>query len=42
MKKLDEEYTSNLALCKQKELVTSHEAFAYLARDYGLIQHAVL
>lgn len=27
-----------LANCTSKDLVTSHEAFGYLARDYGLIQ----
>jgi zinc transport system substrate-binding protein len=42
MQKLDETYTKTLASCKQKEFVTSHEAFAYLARDYGVTQHAVL
>ena len=35
---LDTSYTETLKLCKKKELVTSHEAFAYLARDYGLVQ----
>lgn len=38
---LDTKYTDTLKLCKRKELVTSHEAFAYLARDYGLTQIAV-
>jgi zinc transport system substrate-binding protein len=38
---LDAKYTETLKLCKRKELVTSHEAFAYLARDYGLTQVAV-
>jgi zinc transport system substrate-binding protein len=38
---LDAKYTETLKLCKRKELVTSHEAFAYLARDYVLTQVAV-
>lgn len=38
LKTLDTKYTETLKLCKKKELVTSHEAFAYLARDYRLTQ----
>lgn len=34
--KLDGEYKSGLASCKLKTFVTSHEAFAYLAKRYGL------
>jgi len=34
--KLDSEYKSGLANCKLKTFVTSHEAFAYLAKRYGL------
>jgi zinc transport system substrate-binding protein len=34
--KLDSEFTSGLANCKLKTFVTSHEAFAYLAKRYGL------
>ncbi|MFB6726212.1 metal ABC transporter substrate-binding protein [Kribbella sp. NPDC056345] len=34
--KLDGEYKSGLANCKLKTFVTSHEAFAYLAKRYGL------
>ena len=41
LKALDTKYADTLKLCKRKELVTSHEAFAYLARDYGLLQVAV-
>ncbi|MFK4086317.1 metal ABC transporter substrate-binding protein [Kribbella sp. NPDC020789] len=33
---LDSEYKSGLANCKLKTFVTSHEAFAYLAKRYGL------
>jgi zinc transport system substrate-binding protein len=35
---LDAKYTSGLASCKDKYLVTSHAAFYYLARDYNLNQ----
>jgi zinc transport system substrate-binding protein len=38
---LDSEYRSGLANCKRKEIVTSHEAFGYLAEDYGLQQVAI-
>lgn len=41
LKALDTKFSDTLKLCKRKELVTSHEAFAYLARDYGLTQMAV-
>ncbi|MFF1820280.1 metal ABC transporter substrate-binding protein [Kribbella sp. NPDC058245] len=34
--KLDTEYKTGLANCKLKTFVTSHEAFAYLAKRYGL------
>jgi zinc transport system substrate-binding protein len=34
--KLDTEYKTGLADCKLKTFVTSHEAFAYLAKRYGL------
>jgi zinc transport system substrate-binding protein len=34
--KLDSEYKSGLSDCKLKTFVTSHEAFAYLAKRYGL------
>jgi zinc transport system substrate-binding protein len=35
---LDAEYREGLANCKRREIVTSHEAFAYLAERYGLEQ----
>jgi zinc transport system substrate-binding protein len=38
---LDREYRSGLANCKRTEIVTSHEAFGYLAQDYGLQQVAI-
>lgn len=39
---LDVSYTEWLKNCSQKEIVTSHEAFWYLARDYGFSQHAIM
>lgn len=38
---LDEEYETGLASCTERTLVTSHEAFGYLARRYGLEQIGV-
>jgi len=38
---LDNEYTEGLKECSQRTFVTSHEAFAYLARDYNLTQVSV-
>jgi zinc transport system substrate-binding protein len=38
---LDQEYQQGLAHCQRKEIVTSHEAFGWLARRYGLEQHAI-
>lgn len=35
---LDQEYKSGLKSCKQKDIITSHAAFGYLARQYGLNQ----
>jgi zinc transport system substrate-binding protein len=35
---LDSEFTMGLASCANKDLVTSHNAFGYLARRYGLTQ----
>jgi zinc transport system substrate-binding protein len=35
---LDSEYRKGLANCERREIVTSHEAFAYLAQRYGLEQ----
>ena len=34
--KLDTDYKTGLASCRLKTFVTSHEAFAYLAKRYGL------
>jgi zinc transport system substrate-binding protein len=38
---LDQEFTTGLANCKQKEIVTSHESFGYLANAYGFEQHGI-
>ena len=38
---LDREYRRGLAHCARHEIVTSHEAFAYLGQRYGLRQIAV-
>jgi zinc transport system substrate-binding protein len=38
---LDREYRRGLAHCTRREIVTSHEAFAYLAARYGLRQVAI-
>ena len=35
---LDTEYRAGLATCANKDLVTSHQAFGYLAERYGLTQ----
>lgn len=39
--KLDKKYRDGLKECKQKNIVTSHIAFAYLAKEYGLNQVAI-
>jgi zinc transport system substrate-binding protein len=38
---LDREYRAGLRDCARREIVTSHEAFAYLADRYGLRQVAI-
>jgi zinc transport system substrate-binding protein len=38
LRTLDSEYRDGLAHCARRDLVTSHEAFAYLAQRYGLHQ----
>jgi zinc transport system substrate-binding protein len=39
---LDREFTAGLADCARREMVTSHAAFAYLARRYRLTQVPVM
>ena len=41
LRALDGEYRSGLARCERRDIVTSHDAFAYLAQRYGLRQVAV-
>ena len=36
--KLDAEYSESLASCQRTTILTSHEAFGYLAKRYGLTQ----
>jgi zinc transport system substrate-binding protein len=38
---LDQEFATGLANCEQKEIVTSHESFGYLANAYGFEQHGI-
>ena len=38
---LDAAYTKGLATCKNRDIITSHAAFAYLADAYGLKQIAI-
>lgn len=39
---LDKKFTKELSNCKRKKIITSHIAFAYLARDYWFTQYAIL
>jgi zinc transport system substrate-binding protein len=41
LRALDREYRRGLSDCRRREIVTSHEAFAYLAQRYGLRQVAI-
>jgi zinc transport system substrate-binding protein len=41
LNELDDEFRTGLADCDRHEIVTSHEAFAYLAGRYGLQQVAI-
>jgi zinc transport system substrate-binding protein len=38
LRRLDEEFADGLRNCERREIVTSHAAFTYLARRYGLRQ----
>ncbi len=42
LKALDQEFRQGLARCERREIVTSHEAFGYLAKRYGLKQVGVM
>jgi zinc transport system substrate-binding protein len=39
---LDEAYSDRLSKAANKEMVVSHQAFGYLARDYGLAQMPIM
>lgn len=39
---IDVDYTAKLAQTSNKNIVTSHQAFGYLARDYGLKQISIM
>jgi zinc transport system substrate-binding protein len=41
LQELDREYRTGLAACRRREIVTSHEAFGYLAERYRLRQIAI-
>jgi len=41
LRRLDGEYRRGLSQCARHEIVTSHEAFGYLAQRYGLEQVAI-
>lgn len=41
LEELEKNYDLWLKDCEVKELITSHKAFWYLARDYALVQHPV-
>lgn len=42
LEKLDESFTSQLSGLPKHEIVVSHQAFGYLARDYNLEQYAIM
>ncbi|MCR4441454.1 MAG: zinc ABC transporter substrate-binding protein [Peptococcaceae bacterium] len=39
---LEQEYREALSKCKKNQIIVSHAAFAYLARDFGLVQIPVM
>lgn len=40
--KLDADFAAKLGAVEKKDIVTTHQAFGYLARDYGLNQVAIM
>ncbi len=42
LKALDEAYRAGLARCERREIVTSHNAFRYLAKRYNLTNYYIL
>lgn len=41
LRSLDKALADGLAQCERREIVTTHAAFDYLAKRYGLVQHAI-
>ena len=41
LKSLDEDMEAGLATCERTVIVTSHDAFGYLAERYGLVQESI-
>jgi zinc transport system substrate-binding protein len=41
IERVQTEFRQGLAHCNKREMVTSHEAFAYLAREFGLTQVSI-
>lgn len=41
LNELDQEYRQGLSRCQKKEVITSHDAFRYLASRYGFTTHAL-
>lgn len=41
LSELDAEFKTGLKSCARRDMITSHAAFAYIARDYGLRQIAI-
>jgi zinc transport system substrate-binding protein len=41
LRQLDAEFSAGLAECARRDVVTSHDAFGYLAERYGLVQVSV-
>jgi zinc transport system substrate-binding protein len=42
LRELDCEYKEVISRCEKREIVVTHEAFAYLCRDYGLTQLSLM
>lgn len=42
LSEIDKAYTDQLSQASKKDIVVSHQAFGYLARDYGLHQVAIM
>ncbi|MCU6710168.1 zinc ABC transporter substrate-binding protein [Paenibacillus sp. J5C_2022] len=42
LKELDKQYSEKLGAMEQRNIVVSHQAFGYLARDYDLTQESIM